>query len=462
MPSDQPPGSGPSAGEPPDRFDYLPAGFEQRNPLDALRSEWATAYEDMPRAHIMTLGKAGAGKRTLANAIFRKPRARTGAGDRVTDHIEQYSDPELPLTLYDTPGIELSGKEAQEVAAEFLKLIESNYRSNPNEHINLIYYCVRAEDRRLEDYQVELIKTFADAVSVIPVLTQCLGRDEQKVVEFARYLEDRGLPVVGSPISTLALRRIIADVAIEPFGLDELVRVSYREIPDVRRRAFANALRVSIDLKIKQAHKVVNSATMVAGGIGLAPSPLVVDDVLLIGIQLRMIARINVALGFDRIDVETIGSALVGPLRSSMIGQSTSRFLLRFFSFAGNVINAPWAASSTRALGAAYIEGCAQVLRRQLAGETVSASGLKEAARAVLERLKRGTPHPGVQSEPQEGWPETVQPPVPRRRPRFARDRGPPRGRAAPRRPAHRDPLGSLVRAVVDALHATRPADRSA
>ena len=99
-------------------------------------------------------------------------------------------------------------------------------------------------------------------------------------------------------IKTLALRRKLGPHVIESFGLDELVDVSYRVLPDAVKRAFVNAQGVNLDLKMAAGRKVYAAASVGAAGIGAIPIPIP-DAVPLTALQATMMARIAVVMGVD-------------------------------------------------------------------------------------------------------------------------------------------------------------------
>ncbi len=75
-----------------------------------LQKDLLEAQTELGHCNILVIGKSGVGKSTLVNAVFRDELARTGVGSPVTRHIRQYSKPGCPITIYDTPGMELDGK----------------------------------------------------------------------------------------------------------------------------------------------------------------------------------------------------------------------------------------------------------------------------------------------------------------------------------------------------------------
>ena len=63
--------------------------------------------EKLARLNILVAGKSGVGKSTLINSVFGKEVAKTGDGEPVTSRICKNEKEGFPLTIYDTPGMEL-------------------------------------------------------------------------------------------------------------------------------------------------------------------------------------------------------------------------------------------------------------------------------------------------------------------------------------------------------------------
>src|SRR5262245_37318718 len=130
--------------------------YNERSADDVFEEEFRKGADGLPRANILITGQTGVGKSTLINAVFRRPLARTGVGRAVTDRVQEFSDPDLPVRLYDTPGIEL-GKEAKAVRKDFKALINERLKGDASDHIHLLWFCVQSESSRIQDFEVDLI-----------------------------------------------------------------------------------------------------------------------------------------------------------------------------------------------------------------------------------------------------------------------------------------------------------------
>lgn len=209
---------------------------------------------DFSPLNVMIAGQAGVGKSTLINAVLRKPVADVGIGEPVTAHIQAHAVPGVPITVYDTPGLEL-GENVESVIQEFVDVIRDKRRLPANEHIHLLWFCIAAEGARIQRFEREFLKALSSEVPCVVVITQCLGEDEERAVELAKSVadaiaKDRLDVVAGHPFKTLARPRDFGRYMIEPFGLDDLVEASHRVVmPQAVKRAFADAFAAVQDLR---------------------------------------------------------------------------------------------------------------------------------------------------------------------------------------------------------------------
>lgn len=336
------------------------------DPAAYFSAEQQKANERLGHANILISGQTGVGKSTLINAVFRVPLAAEGTGKPVTKNVQRYDVAGVPVTIYDTPGIEL-GHAKKDVIRDYVKTIADSRKGGPDKVIHVAWYCIDAGQTRVQDYDVEIVRALAATVPVILVLTQCI--DEDRAAALERVIAAERLPIEGSPIRTLARERGVAGHTIPPRGLEELVERTNEILPEAVRRAFTNAQGVVIRLKANQARAVVGASSVAAAGIGAIPIP-VPDAAVLMPVQLGMLASINAIFGIDMGSDRAVNliRGLVGQGGVTVVGRQIAANLLKVIPGV-SVINASVAAALTAALGEAYIQLCGEMLRRQAAGK---------------------------------------------------------------------------------------------
>ena len=336
------------------------------DPAAYFSAEQQKANERLGHANILVSGQTGVGKSTLINAVFRVPLAEEGTGKPVTKNVQRYDVAGVPVTIYDTPGIEL-GHAKKDVIRDYSKTIADSRKGGPDKVIHVAWYCIDAGQTRVQDYDVEIVDALAAEVPVILVLTQCI--DDERASALEQTIAAEKLPIEGTPIRTLARERRVAGHSIPPRGLEELVERTNDILPEAVRRAFANAQGVVIRLKASQARAVVAASSVAAAGIGAVPIP-VPDAAVLMPVQLGMLASINAIFGMDMSSDRAVNliRGLVGQGGVTVVGRQIAANLLNVIPGV-SVINAAVAAALTAALGEAYIQLSSEMLRRQAAGK---------------------------------------------------------------------------------------------
>jgi uncharacterized protein (DUF697 family)/GTP-binding protein EngB required for normal cell division len=350
-------------------------------------------------ANILISGQTGVGKSTLINAVFRVRLADEGIGKPVTRHVQRYDVPGVPVTIFDTPGIEL-GQEKDDVIREYRKTITDSRKGSPNDVIHVAWYCVDAGQARIQDYDIEIVRALANEVPVILVLTQCI--DDERATELEQVIAREDLPIEGPPVHTLARERRVAGQTLGPKGLEELVERTTDILPEAVKRAFVNAQGVVIRLKANQARAIVAASSVGAAGIGATPIP-VPDAVILLPVQLGMLGSITAVFGIDMNNEGAVNliRGLVGSGGVAVAGRQIATSLLKVIPGV-NLINATVAAALTAALGEAYIQLCSEMLRRRAAGKPMpEAEMLPFLLDAYQKAFKK--PMPGGRSKTDRG-----------------------------------------------------------
>lgn len=363
--------------------------------LDATNKE----LKELPPVNILIIGKSGVGKSTLINSLFREKIADTGIGKPVTKHLQKIHRADVPITLYDTRGLELSLVVQKQVKDEIYKLIQEN--KNTKDEIHAAYYCIQATSSRIEESEIELIKNISNNIPVILVLTQAIG---EQAKEFHHIIEEMNLPVVGVH-SVLAQPYVISDdYTLQAFGLKELVNRTFNLIPEDVRKAFINAQQVDIERKVESAKNWARRYILTTFGVGFIPIPFS-DASLLVPMQVALLSHITVIFGvsLDRATMLSIVAAVGGTGSATYVGRSFVSNAIKFIpgvgTVVGGLISGTTASVITRALAFSYIQVLKVIATNELHGIETPAdkilslmeSQFKKYVRNDKNELKKGT-----------------------------------------------------------------------
>src|SRR5712692_7887163 len=123
---------------------------------DLLKQKLEEALKKRGKVNIVIAGKTGIGKSTLVNAVFQGNFAETGDGRPVTQTTREITKEGIPLSIFDTRGLEIS--EYKNTVQELERLIQERRKSqDPNQHIHLAWVCI------------------SDALAIIPIQVSMLA-----------------------------------------------------------------------------------------------------------------------------------------------------------------------------------------------------------------------------------------------------------------------------------------------
>jgi len=322
---------------------------------ELLKEKLEEALKRVGRVNVVIAGRSGVGKSTLINEVFQGRLATTGQGRPVTTEIREYTKEGVPLTIFDTRGLELD--RYAETLEQLEELVVSRGReTDPMNHAHVAWLCISEESRRIEEGESRVADMFSrHGVPVIAVITKARS-DNGFRAEVQRLL-----PAARNVVRVRALGdRDDEGHVIKPKGLDDLVMATSEVVPEGQRSAFAAAQRVSLDLKRARAHVVVMGAAASAAAIGAAPIPFA-DAALLVPVQVGMLASISAVFGLpvSKGFLSTLLGSAVTALGATLAGRAIVGGILKllpgFGWAAGGAISAATAAAMTAAFGEAYV-----------------------------------------------------------------------------------------------------------
>lgn len=359
--------------------------------IDAI----ANSVKNLTKLNIIIVGKSGVGKSTLINSVFRDNLAETGLGRPVTANVRKIQKKDFPLTIYDTPGFELSKEQQTSVKDQIMSLIyEGNKSNNINDAIHCIWYCINVGgNRTFDDSELAWLKDLTESnkatqVPIIVVLTQAVPKS--KAQELKTLVENENLDIV-KVVPVLAQDMNFDDEYLAlSYGLDRLIDIMAESLPDELQNTLQNAQIANLESKKKRSQAVVASAVTSAFGEGFAPIPFA-DAALLIPTQVTMIALITTIFGLElnKSILTAFISSTLGAGGATLVGKTMVSELLKLVPGAGTVtggaISGATAGLLTTALGEAYIKIMELVFTGKLSLNALTTKKGKEQMKAIFK-----------------------------------------------------------------------------
>ena len=321
---------------------------------ELLKQKLEEALKQRGKVNILIAGKTGVGKSTLVNAVFQGNLAEVGDGRPVTPDTREIKKEGIPLSIFDTRGLELN--EYKNTVQDLERLIQDRRKSeDPNQHIHIAWVCMMEDSRRVEDAEIELVEMLDKYIPVVGVITKSVSDNG-----FRQTVQDL-LPQTRNVVRVRAIETVFDDgYSMPAMGLDKLVELTMSLVPETQRDALAAAQKVSINHKMQRAQAVVTGACSLAAGAGAAPLPFS-DFIAIIPIQISMLAGISAVWGLP-MSTAFLGTLVSGAIAGSagtIAGRAAVGALLKFIpgigSTVGGAISAAVAGTLTVAFGEAYI-----------------------------------------------------------------------------------------------------------
>ena len=325
--------------------------------------------EKMIPLRLLVVGKTGSGKSTLVNAFFREEVASTGVGFPVTVGIQKITKANLPLEIFDSQGLELSGTNQGQVVHQVMALIRQ--QEEENSPVHLVYYCINAAMGRIEPTEAALIQKLSQVLPVIIVLTQAIGDRYTSFINQIKSVCPQAVAVLPVLAKDMVL---LGEIKLTAYGLQGLLEESMKHIPEEVRKAFINAQRVDLELKVTEARRWAKKYMKTCFGIGFIPLP-VADATLLVPLQITMLAHLTSIMGVSLSLKQMISlvAGMGGTSLSTLVGRLLAGTFAKLIpgpgALTGAVINGTTASAVSLALAYSYIEVLKQITLREEAGK---------------------------------------------------------------------------------------------
>lgn len=313
------------------------------------------ALKERGHVNVLIAGRTGVGKSTLINSVFQGNFATTGQGRPVTQNTREIRKEGIPLSIFDTRGLEMADFSETLGALQALVREKASNRDS-NQHIHVAWICISEDSRRVEPAEEELVKMLVDRnIPVIAVITK--ARSDKGFRSTVLHI----LPSISNAVRVRAIvEELDDDIVLPPMGLKDLVEVTMQAVPEGLRRAFTAAQKVDIELKKTQSHAIVAGAAASAAGMAAVPIPFS-DAVAIVPIQVGMLAGISATFGLsvDKSFLSTLIGSVIAGAGGTLAGRSIAASILKLIPGAGSAVGGTIAAATAAALttifGEAYI-----------------------------------------------------------------------------------------------------------
>ena len=350
----------------------------------------------MRTVDIIVMGKTGAGKSTLINAVLEEDLAPTGTGQAVTRENKIYKkEMMIPMgesdkgqyrlvscvfSMYDTVGLEIDRTITEHTLEEIKCHMQEAKKTLNTEDLSMVWFCVNEINKRFESYEIELIKKLSIDYEIpfVVVLTQSISA---KKSDLELQIEE-ALPDV--PLAKVLAKEypIDDDISLPAKGVEELLRKSLKDYQGRKIRILEEKInRLDFEQKERineieaKGNRCINEHSSTATKIGILPTGCIP---FVHGICIKMLVDLNDIAGIKG-DKELASDIFT----NAVLGVIATPFLTV------PLLSIPVAKAYVETVGENYLKVLIAVIDRSSDRELKDNALMKKRIKEELSKLKK-------------------------------------------------------------------------